>query len=694
MVARKSSRSPRPAPAAASRRAPRPGGGHEPAPALALRHPALLVAALVAALCVVVSVSYRIYDSDFWQHLLVGRAIWELKGVPDRQIWTWPTYGSYEVTWSWLFRALLWPFWNAWGVTGAFAWRWITTLAAFGALWAAARRMGARGFLPFVIVAWCALIYSQRSQPRPETLVAVLLAVQLWIHEARRNGGPDRTALLPLVALLWANAHISYWMGIAFQLVYAAEAWWSARGAKLRWPVARLLGVVAASVAVSFLNPAGWHALSQPFEYWLIWRHEPIYQLIRELKPIYWGEHSRNGLPLLLALWPLLLAWRWRKRGFDLAESSLCALYVALALSTQRFLGFLVLVAVPFVSRDLEAWVGARAWPRWTRGAWARAGLAAATAVAIGIPEWSGRPLALGVGLESQWFPVAACDFMRDHGVRGRGFNHFYLGGYLLWRFWPERDRLPFMDIHQTGTREDRRLAALTPTRREAWAELDRKYGFDWVMLNRYRPGNDRSLDILDADPAFALVFMDDNAALYVRRLGPLRAVADSFAYRTLGAGDAFLARMGSRANRDSAYRDSIAVEFRRMAAGSPFSASAHDMLARVASAERRWDVAGAELEAGLAIDPYLREGHERMGLVALALGRPREALDYFRRARRESGREERVERGIRGAEAALHALESRRREVEDELRREPGSGPLADTLRAIEERLRPMKPR
>jgi len=49
-----------------------------------------------------------------------------------------------------------------------------------------------------------------------------------------------------------------------------------------------------------------------------------------------------------------------------------------------------------------------------------------------------------------------AGDFIARNGIRGRFFNHFELGGYLLWRFWPERDRLPFMDVHQAGTRRER----------------------------------------------------------------------------------------------------------------------------------------------------------------------------------------------------------------------------------------------
>jgi hypothetical protein len=49
------------------------------------------------AICVVVSVSFVIFDGDVWEHLPVGKVIWMLKHVPTTQLWTWPTYGTRDV---------------------------------------------------------------------------------------------------------------------------------------------------------------------------------------------------------------------------------------------------------------------------------------------------------------------------------------------------------------------------------------------------------------------------------------------------------------------------------------------------------------------------------------------------------------------------------------------------------------------
>lgn len=606
-----------------SRRRAAAGAASSPPTGIPARHPAWVAAALATAACIVTTVTFHLWDSDLWQHLAVGRELWRLGAIPREHLWSWPTYGTPEVLPSWLFRALLWPFAQAGSVWGLFAWRWLTTLLAFGLLLAAARRMGARGFPALVVAALCALPWAQRTQLRPETLVAPLLALQLWIHESRRApGGRDRSAWLPLIALVWANVHISYWIGLAVQLAYLLAAALGGRGdegPRRRWPWLAAVGL--ASCAASFANPFGWRALAQPFEYWLTWRHEPIYQVISELAPVDWAANRRNLLWLLVAGWPLLLVLRLLRRRLDVAETLLAALFLGLAASAQRFVGFLALAAVPFVARDLGELL-----PRGPASPWVRAVLTAAFAVAGSLAEWRDPALIRGVGFDAREAPVGAADFIEREQVRGRGFNTFHLGGYLLWRFHPQRDRLPFMDIHQSGTREDRRLYALASTRDDAWRELDRRHGFDWVLLHRRRITDERWLDILDADSTFALVFLDDAAALWARRDGPLAALARRREYRWLAAGAARAERTGAAAA-DPARRPLLAGEVARVIAESRFHASGRLLEANLHLLEGRLEAAHRAVLAALAVDPDYPGANGRRAALALEAGRPAEAL-------------------------------------------------------------------
>lgn len=543
-------------------------------------HPPLAGAPLITLLAVVaaslvVSSGFLPNETDFWQHLLVGRAIWETRGIPHTQLWTWPTFGAPDVLPSWGFRALIWPFWDLGGVWGLYLWRWLTTLAAFALLIATGRRMGARGAASLVVVALCALAYRSRAQVRPETLVSVLLALQLWILETRRHGGRDHSPWLVVVALAWANVHISYYLGFVVVGCYALEEW--RRGGR---PPSRLLAMAAGMVAASFANPFGWRALWQPFDFALHGRNEIIFRDILELLPVQLNTRWRDGLPLLVVAWPALLVWRARRRGIDLAELLLCLFFTVAGLAVRRFTGFYAIVATAFLMRDLDAWTATRRWPRWSAGAGTRVAIACVACIALCLPEWSRPDLPLRVGLRMEHFPVRACDFVAEHDIRGRAFNPFYLGGYMLYRFWPDRDRLPFMDIHQAGTPDLRLRYMRAFFRPVGWAELDQRFRFDWALLDRAQHGSDRLLDFLDADTSFALVFLDDAAAVYVRRDGPLRDQARRFAYRTLPAAPTGRAERYRASLADSTLRRRVIDELEREAAGSPWNRMASSALA------------------------------------------------------------------------------------------------------------------
>jgi tetratricopeptide (TPR) repeat protein len=339
---------------------------------------------------------------------------------------------------------------------------------------------------------------------------------------------------------------------------------------------------------------------------------------------------------VLLAGWPLLLLARAR-RGFDPVEALLCLLFSALALRAQRFLGFYALVAAPYLARDLDEWLGARKWPSRAPHA-LRAALASLACVAAGLPEWVRPALPIGIGFAWASYPVAACDFMEAHGVRGRGFNQFGYSGYMLYRFWPDRTRLPFMDIHQSGTRLDRDQYAWAQSRADTWQELDQRYRFDYALLTRRFYERNLLLNLLDADSTWALVFLDDVMALYVRREGPLADVARGFAYREIPGGGNRLAPLGAACARDPQLRARTAAELERVVKDSPRHAQALILLANLALQEGRFADARRFLERALPVDPNRNGVHWRLAAVALEEGRPRDALAEVGRERKLSG--------------------------------------------------------
>jgi hypothetical protein len=643
--------------------------------------PVLLV---VTVACILLSVTYRIFETDFWQHLAVGRAIWDTHQIPTRQLWSWPTYGAPDTTssYSWLFRLILYPIWALSGVPGLFAWRYLATLAAFALAWRTARALGARGLPLYLAIVACALAYRQRSQVRPETLAAIYLAATILILELRRAYARDRSWWLVPLIWLWVNTHVSYFEGLLVVGIYALADLSRPRttrpGARVR-PLGPILAL--ATVAI-FLNPYGWRAVWQPFHFVLVSRTEDIYRSIGEIRPFDWRSNLRNGSPILLALWPLLQVRRLRGRPVDPAESALCVAFTAQALLSSRFIGYWAIVAAPFLARDVHEWALDRRWG--PRRAHAATGAAIAATIVLGTAELTRADLPFGVGLVAESYPGAACDFIARHDIRGRAFNSFEFGGYLLWRFWPDRSRLPFIDIHQAGGPAERAAYIFAHARAEGWAALNRDYHPDFVVVRRRRVKWDGLRDFVDADTAWALVFADDAAALYVRRAAAPPGLLDRFAYSIVPGGTAALARI-QHGLEDATFRARLRPELDRMIASSPLNSIASGFRATLNLAEGRLDQAAADLERSHRGDPDVPFYWERRGTIALLRGDLEAGLRWYRR---QQGVERVPELDLRIARIcqALGRKEEARRAYAGLVKRGEFAAEARDSLRSLED--------
>jgi hypothetical protein len=580
------------------------------------------------------SLSFRIADFDLWEHLAIGRAIWAQHRVPTTELWTWPTHGSADVNIEWGFQALLWPLWCLGHLWGVYAWNWVAAGLAFGLTFLTARTLGARGHLPLLLISIGILSYRQRSVGRPETLAAVFLSAVILLLELRRQKGLPTLRWIPLIGLLWANSHITYVLGLVVMAVYLVGDLGRRRSGSTRDrpPMARPLALtLAATIAVSFLNPFGWHALLEPFRYAFELRREPMFRGIGELMPLDWSYNLRNGLPMLMALWLALLIWRARRRRFDLTELLLFGAFTTLTVLARRLVGMWVIVAIPFMARALTEWVASRSWPAWIHASGRRAAVVAAACVLLAIPEWLRPEFRPGIGVDPMTTPARASDFIESHGIRGRAFNHFEFGSYALWRFWPDISRLPFMDIRQAGTPELRQMYLQALGSPAGWQQLDERMKFDYVLLRRLGVQGDHLLDILDADSTWALVFADDAAALYVRVRAHAQSELLSSRYRLVPGGTARLARLPGIIAVPEA-RERLRLELGQMIAHSPHNSSASSMRATLNLLDGRLAEASSDLERAHGVDPLIPRYWWRRGDIAAGQGDLKSAVASYRR--------------------------------------------------------------
>lgn len=669
--------------AAPSRGAAKAAPGRAQEPGLPLTHPALMLTLLVAAVCAVISASYRLYDTDLWSLLAVGRAI-DGGGLPRTDAWTWTSFGEPAFVSSWLFRALIWKLWSAGDLWAMFAWRWASTLAVFALAYATARRLGARSLSAVLVMVAATLLYRIRTDVRPETLAALLLALEMWILERDRGApSPTRTTgWIPVITCAWSNVHITWYLGLLLLALHVADRLVRKDRARAR----RLALIAVLSAGALLLNPYGFEAVARPFRFALEWRNDPMFATIAELTPLSFSEAMRHGL----FAWPLLILWRARRHGWDVVECGACLAFTALAITSRRGIAAYAVVAAPFVARGLQSLIAERRWPVPSLPVAARGALTAAASVLMCIPAWAHPLLPLGIGIKSRSVPKGAADFMATHRFAGRGFNHFHLGGYLAYRFWGDAGRLPFMSTQPELARPlERRLYVDALTRPEGWRAIQDHYRFDWALLEREQVGDDHLLDFIDRDSAWTMVFSDDAAEILVRRDGAVGALADSFGYRLTPAGRAGRRLLGEACEAHPALRAAVEVELDRMIASSSENGAASHLRGLFALMDGDRALARIHLERALALDPLLPGIHEMLGTIALEDGRPRDALRELELERR---RHEPMPGSFYRSALAFQQLGQSGRAwaaYRRELSRHPDHQPSRDSIAALDARRR-----
>jgi hypothetical protein len=102
------------------------------------------------------------------------------------------------------------------------------------------------------------------------------------------------------------------------------------------------------------------------------------------------------------------------------------------------------------------------------------------------------------------------------------------------------------------------------------WAALVAELRPDYALLSRRESFQANVLDDVDADPGWSLVFVDDVAALYARRDGGLRNLADTRRYSALCGSLRGAAARLERAAADREFRATLREELARQSEESP----------------------------------------------------------------------------------------------------------------------------
>ncbi len=474
--------------------------------------------------------SNSLSDPDTGFHLATGKYVVQNKTIPTHDPFSY-TSNAPLIAHYWLSGVVFYgieSFGGGWGLIVLVA---LIAGLTYSLILLTLRVRKALTPLSFVVLIPFVYFTVELWKVRPQIFSYLFIVLTIYLLESWRIKGKTWPLyVLPVLFLLWANMHAGVVLGIAICGLYGLDLLRRlyARQTK-EWIVP--VFILVASGLITLVNPNG----IQTLLYSSVIASSLEQMHILEWKSIiYYIFLLRSKIFLGLMILSLaLMGWRtysklrirsssWRERigSFDLVGFGMVAGAFVMPLVSIRHVGFFPLMAAPFVVCECVRWMKEKDIKlEKIRGAMVLIVLLGMASVVAGgqhvwnMMEWDVHNL-----------PVGAADFIERTNPQGPIFNSMELGGYFIWRFWPQRH--VFIDGRSelyAGTVNRDYIAMIR--KEPGWQVLfDNQYGINTVVM-RYRQWKSWAheqilhdfIQELNQRDDFWLVYWDDAAVILVR---------------------------------------------------------------------------------------------------------------------------------------------------------------------------------
>jgi len=270
--------------------------------------------------------------------------------------------------------------------------------------------------------------------PGPGYLSTLLFGIELLLLlEARRTGSYRPFLWLPLLLLLWANLHVQFVYGVLLLLLFvgtvACERW-------LRVPSERPLdlGTVLKIAGISLVATVLTPYFYRPYGVFFATTFSSANQYLPEFRALGFRQ-PQDYVLLLLAMSAFLTLGLRRSR--DMFQIGLLFGSLAVSFYAQRDIWLVALASLAVIGEAVaeartSVVTSASEKPSLPREVWIAACAAVAILIVVAFVRLPRTREAL-VAKAGASYPVAACNYIREHRLAQPLFNAYEWGGFLTW---------------------------------------------------------------------------------------------------------------------------------------------------------------------------------------------------------------------------------------------------------------------
>lgn len=408
----------------------------------------LLGCAFVALAFFVFAVEARqIAAVDYWWQLATGDYVLE-SGWPEHDAFSLDPESRPWIELRWLYCVLLTAIVGAGGASLAVAAKTLVIAVTFGlSLLTSVDRRTAPLAIALGVLGLLAV--SNRPYLRPEIVSGAFIALFVFVIAKHRDRGGPWIWALPVVQIVWVNAHTLFILGpllagawLAAEVVARFTGYGSHEGSPERL---RTSGIVFAATAVACLvNPWFVEGALFPLELFRQLQGTEYSTEITELLGPFTAPTTGPAIACYTVLLVLVAIAGVLCIGRLDVFLALCTVaFGYLSTTAVRNVPLFVIVSLPFVIDCVRRtpWIWSRSLER-ARGI-ASPAASIAVIVVVAVTSWmlmtnrfsKSETSRFGLGVNPFAHPVGAVDFLEENGVIGeRVFNFLNEGSYLLYR--------------------------------------------------------------------------------------------------------------------------------------------------------------------------------------------------------------------------------------------------------------------
>ncbi len=491
--------------------------------------------------------SYKISgDDDFFWHLATGRYVVQNNTVPDKDVFGYTSSNDEWIPFEWGWDVFTYGLYNLGGYNAILAFRSVAFAFIFFLLYLLLRKFKINSIVIIILFFMLLVGIMDRLSPRPHIITYIFFVAISYILLCYKYF--DRVKytkwlyFLPLIFLVWGNAHMGVLAGGLFLFIFTvseALAYLRPKAylpADLKPPskpqVVRLALISFACLLVLLINPHGLQTYIYAYSHTKMKMLETVNEWQNPFTDSMDFGFVVTFYKVFLFSGLIILLYAYSRRDLFFA-----LVYIGFAVYSVRAIRFTVdyeILILFFLAVSLNYYLDKL---RGTspksvlniifRSSVTKAILAASliyiTALVPNnkIYESIKYYRISGWGVNDNFIPVQLFDFMKANNISGTVFNQFGTGGYLVWNFPGQKNFIDSRNLNDRLFNEYDAIMGMKPGFEKKLAQ----YGVDYVIyldpdLIR-RPGDLNKLvtDYFYKDPDWKIVFWDDKSILYAKNV-------------------------------------------------------------------------------------------------------------------------------------------------------------------------------